>query len=210
MDWNERLALKMRELGWSMRELHRRSGVPYDSIKKYLDGAVAQPRGDIMGKLASAVGVTTLWLQHGLDVRHDSTDTNLGVQRLPIVRLGEVAAVGLSQALTTALASGRTVPAINHMGPRVYAVLIEDDSNAPVLRPGDYVLCDPDAPPIPGKFVVASVGTQALLRRYRETTVGASGKPTIELCPENPNFPTVGGKAKVVILGRVTHHVRAL
>lgn len=50
MDWHDRLQRKRAELGWSKRELHRRSGVPYDSVVKYLKGDVDNPRGDILEK----------------------------------------------------------------------------------------------------------------------------------------------------------------
>lgn len=209
MAWYERLAVQMRERGWSQRELARRSGVPYHSVVKYLTGRTAQPRGDIIAKLAHAVGVSPVWLQHGVDVQSPvSFNGTVAVQRIPVVRLGEVTSVGLTKAISAANAANQTVPVLNHMGSRTFAVLVDDTANTPALQAGDYVYCDPDMQPAPGKFVLATVGSQAMLRRYRLAQIDAKGRAVVELIPENPDFPTISAKA--TILAVVTHHVRAL
>lgn len=65
MKWSDRLEQKRREKGWSKRELSRRADIPYDNLTKYLTGDVAQPRGDILQKLADAIGVHLRWLRDG-------------------------------------------------------------------------------------------------------------------------------------------------
>lgn len=65
-EWALRLQKAVADKGWKLTELHRRSGVSIESIRKYHSGAVANPRGDVMEKLADALGVDTLWLQHGV------------------------------------------------------------------------------------------------------------------------------------------------
>ena len=63
MDWTARLTEKFNATGWSKTELARRADVSYDNVLKYLAGGVKQPRGDIMGKLAKALGTTEAWLR---------------------------------------------------------------------------------------------------------------------------------------------------
>lgn len=46
-------------------DLARASGLPYDSVNKYVRGDVENPRGKAMAKLAAAVGVTENWLRFG-------------------------------------------------------------------------------------------------------------------------------------------------
>jgi transcriptional regulator with XRE-family HTH domain len=67
MDWVQRLNDKFATTGWSKAELSKRANVPYDSVLKYLDGKVKQPRGDIMERLAKALDTTVLWLEHGVE-----------------------------------------------------------------------------------------------------------------------------------------------
>jgi transcriptional regulator with XRE-family HTH domain len=96
MTWSERLQSELAAKGWSKAELSRRSGVPYDSVNKYLRGSIDQPRGDTIDKLAAALGVDPLWLKEG--VARDRVMRGLDVAgfigadvaRLPI--RGEVAA----------------------------------------------------------------------------------------------------------------------
>ena len=74
--WTDRLNDTLRQSGWSKTELARRSGVNYDSLNKYLDGKVAQPRGDVMHRLARALDVDTTWLRDGTGGR--DRDPNQG------------------------------------------------------------------------------------------------------------------------------------
>lgn len=67
MDWKQRLNEKFADTGWSKAELGRRAGVSYDNVIKYLAGAVEQPRGDTLAKLARALSVDPLWLEKGID-----------------------------------------------------------------------------------------------------------------------------------------------
>lgn len=59
---------RMDELGWSKADLHTKSGVSYDSINKYLRGDTDHPRGNVMDKLAEAVGKSAVWLRDGVDL----------------------------------------------------------------------------------------------------------------------------------------------
>ncbi len=64
--WVKRLNDALNKSGWSKAELARRSGVPYDSLNKYLGGKVEHPRGDSLPRLAKSLGVGSLWLREGV------------------------------------------------------------------------------------------------------------------------------------------------
>lgn len=72
MKWWQRLQTRMDELGWNKTDLHEKSGVPYDSINKYLRGDIDQPRGNVMQKLADAVERSVLWLRDGIDLEEST------------------------------------------------------------------------------------------------------------------------------------------
>lgn len=97
MQWFERLQAAIDDLGWKKSELSRRSGVPYDSVNKYLRGDIEQPRGDTLDRLARAIGKSSLWLRDGIDAPADpyrATDAegfdHTKTMRIPV--RGEVAA----------------------------------------------------------------------------------------------------------------------
>lgn len=70
MTWDQRLNEVWKRTGWSKRVLSERSGVPYDNVLKYLKGAVDQPRGDTLEKLADVLGVDRLWLAEGVQTEN--------------------------------------------------------------------------------------------------------------------------------------------
>lgn len=67
MKWWERLQARIDELGWNKAELHRRSGISYDSLNKYLRGDVDNPRGNVLETLAKAIDKSALWLKEGIE-----------------------------------------------------------------------------------------------------------------------------------------------
>lgn len=74
MDWKTRLNETFAEKGWSKAELGRRAEVSYDNVIKYLGGAVDQPRGDTLARLARALDVDLLWLEKGIDPNIEETE----------------------------------------------------------------------------------------------------------------------------------------
>lgn len=122
--WHDRLILKFQETGWSKAEFARRAGVPYDSLTKYLDGKVKQPRGDILQKLARALEIEPLWLEKGI-----SQDTP--VRMVPLKGY-----IGAGQHVE-ALEHGpdeTEAPADSH--PDTVAAQIRGDSQMPFLQDG--------------------------------------------------------------------------
>lgn len=78
--WSKRLTAALREKGWDYPELATRSGVSIENIKKYAQGSVDNPRGDVPKNIAKALGVPMTWLMHGekkTDLNHND-DFNLG------------------------------------------------------------------------------------------------------------------------------------
>ncbi|WP_333898854.1 helix-turn-helix domain-containing protein [Agrobacterium pusense] len=92
MNWWQRLQQAMDAKGWKMAELSRRSGIHYDSINKYLRGDISQPRGDTMKILAKTLGVSDLWLTHGIEAAPEQTVTPVNSQPVAAAVVGKVEA----------------------------------------------------------------------------------------------------------------------
>ncbi len=129
--WSKRLWRAVHWKGWSQRELARRSGIDEQKVYKYLQGKVAQPRGDTMLRLADALGVTETWLRFELGP---------AVVRIPVV--GRVAA-GESFLPVDDNPLGAGIQeiefALDDADP--IAIEVRGESMRPVYRPGDYLLC---------------------------------------------------------------------
>lgn len=93
MKWWERLQSRIDELGWNKAELHRRSGISYDSLNKYLRGEVENPRGKVLDTLAQSIDKSSLWLKEGIDA--DGADvrrTSRAPGTAPLVAIVEAGA----------------------------------------------------------------------------------------------------------------------
>jgi 7-cyano-7-deazaguanine reductase len=93
-NWKKRLHEVFSATGWSKVELARRSGIQYDSLSKYLDGKVQQPRGDSLLKLAKTLRVNLLWLRDGVGpIENDSGKTDSILNTYSLTQLGEVSKI---------------------------------------------------------------------------------------------------------------------
>ena len=90
----QRLQQAVADKGWSKKELSDRSGIPYDSINKYMRGDIDQPRGNTLPTLAKTLGVSLLWLRDGIE---ENSEQNLSATSAAIV---SVAVVGKVEAGT--------------------------------------------------------------------------------------------------------------
>jgi transcriptional regulator with XRE-family HTH domain len=70
--WWERLDREREAKGWSGRQLAKEAGIEYAVVNKYLNGKIAQPRGNAMQKLANAINRPLLWLRDGTEEQRDS------------------------------------------------------------------------------------------------------------------------------------------
>jgi len=129
--WAERLRQAMTWKEWSTGELAGRTGIDAARLYKYLQGRVAQPRGDVIQRLAEAMGLNELWLRDGVGPQRS---------RLPVV--GYVGA-GESFVPYDDLAAGAGLDEIDfdvESGDPI-AVQVRGTSMEPVYRPGDYLVC---------------------------------------------------------------------
>lgn len=94
MKWWQRLQQEMDALGWNKAELAKRSGVSYDSINKYLRGDTDNPRGNVIDKLADAVGKSRIWLRDGVELEPDA-DLAPSTAKWVTARKAGVVAAGL-------------------------------------------------------------------------------------------------------------------
>lgn len=124
---NEMLALR----GWTQSELARRSGLARESVKKYCQGSVAQPRGDAVQRLAEALEVHVVWLRDGEGPQW---------QRIPLV--GYVGAGETFHAVDDlAQGAGHESVELDLDGADPIAIEVRGESMLPVYRPGDRLLC---------------------------------------------------------------------
>lgn len=137
MTWHERLRKLVAERNVSKAELSRLSGIPYDSVNKYLRGDVDQPRGNTMQKLAAALDTTELYLTNGLTDRKP-------IPSNPVPFRGTVAAGVWLEAGEMELEPGDWLPfnpVPQFPADSVYCVRVRGDSLDRVAPDGSTLVC---------------------------------------------------------------------
>ena len=130
-DWSARMRQAMAMKDMSVGQLARSSRLAKDSIYKYLQGRVAQPRGDVLGRIARAMGVNEQWLRAGLGPQYSTLPVvgyvGAGEAFIPY---GELVAGGPLDEIEFDLGAGDPI-----------AVRVRGGSMEPVYRPGDVLIC---------------------------------------------------------------------
>ena len=129
--WADRLNQAKARKRWSGKVLAEVSGVPKDSVYKYLDGKVEHPRGGNVDRLAEALAVSPLWLREGIGPEFT---------KLPIV--GYVSA-GESIILADDLMLGAGYGEIDFDlgGADPIVIEIRGESMLPAYRDRDHIIC---------------------------------------------------------------------
>lgn len=129
--WAKRLNDMLTLRGWTQAELARRAGLAKENVKKYCQGTVEQPRGDVIPRLAEAIDVHFVWLRDGVGPQW---------RRIPVV--GYVGAGEQFHAVDDlAQGAGHDSVDLDLSGADPIAVQVRGDSMMPVYRPGDRLLC---------------------------------------------------------------------
>lgn len=194
--------------GMSQAELARKIGVKQQTIS-YLCAPDSPATTTRYGtQIAQALGVNPSWLHTGLGdpdnpVVHVVVEgVEVLFRRVPL--FGDVNSV--SAYLESKPAKAKSVGIITnlHVGDKVFAIEIDDRSMWPDFYPTDRAVFDPDVKPEPGDFVLARVGEEMMLRKYRMKNAGV-----FELAPTNQDWPTLSSdKDQVAILGTLVEHRR--
>lgn len=218
-NWHERLNIAFRRWGGTQTELETASGVSVASISKYLGGKVANPRGDIIDKLADALDVDRLWLKEGVVGDDDFDDERPVPALLRMARILEVdvrsTAGGGAINYDEEVAGEWGFPASFVASElrarpgeiRIHQVegdsMVSDPPRHDDIYPGEKLVLrtTDNAPSPPGIFTLFD-GLGLVTKRLEY--IPGSEPPTIRIMSNNPRYETYERTAEEVqIVGRV-------
>lgn len=206
-DWSARLRSWMSEKGWNPKELEKRSKVDYENLIKYINGKVANPRGNVLGMIAKAFDMSVKELRYGLDINDKTSSSGQSTRTIPRVNMVDLARHQPDQKITNIWSGEMSIVVDKSISAACVAVDIDDDSMSPDFNPGDVAICNPEAEITPGSLVIAKASgiDKGVLRKYRITSISEDGSKRIELKPINDDYPvlTIDGKESGHIIGRV-------
>lgn len=185
MTWWERLKQIMDARGLSPEQVAERAGVPVKSVYGYLSGQVANPRGNVLQRLAAAVGSTELYIRHGAQAA-DVVD----LRKIPLLTMNKLGTIRRGQSVLDVWDGVTLVAVPNEISEAAFGVVLLDDSCAPEFGTGDIIICDPKAEQVPGRYVFAVIDglATAFFGKFRPTSVD---RTRFQIIPTNPNYPTI-------------------
>ena len=161
--WGERLKTATDEKGWTAAELSRRSGVPIENIKKYMQGSVDNPRGNVIAKLAAALDKPAVWLSHG--EAPSPSDVRGGPISVPPINPRSVVDVlGVTSGgengwfeMNGQVIDRVPLPPGISSADLIFALYVSGDSMWPRYEDGDLVYIHRDRPAVNGVDVVVEL-----------------------------------------------------
>ena len=186
----------------SRQTLAHATGVPIETINKWLQGKVTHPHRGHLKKVADYFDVTSRELVYGIIEARLKDVPLLGISKLGTLKRGQ------SPHVVGDPASRAQAPF--SLGDQAFAVVLEDDACAPEFPAGSIIFCDPDTPYRPNDFVLAVIEKlqRAVFRRYeRDSETDLSrftlratkvGHPPISVPADGPGF----------IIGRAVKQIR--
>jgi len=200
--WNQRIKLRMQELGLTHEQLAGRMGVTRGAITHYLAGRRVPPLRQFQ-KLASILKVDPAWLQYGSIVKQPAPKPIPVKQKhfhIPIISFKQAAdCVEISKLKTV-----ETIPHFFTDSPEWYAIKVQGDSMVSntgqrSFHEGDFIIIDPNKTAKHGDFVIAILpkAKEATFKQY----VIDSGRKYLK--PLNTQYPLLEIDSKARIIGVV-------
>lgn len=188
----------------SVEDVAARSGVPVKSLYGYLKGEVDNPRGDVVERLAHAVGTTEQALRYG-----DAANI-APVRRVPVIDMNKLGTLRLRDDPKSVWDGVTTVEVPRTVPDGCFACTLLDDSAAPDFRKNDVVICDPSAKIEPGCYVVVvkTDESQAYFGKFKPAAHGDMRR--FVLVRDGQFFPDIEikSRAKGFVLARAVKHIR--
>lgn len=214
--WSHRLKQAIAQKGVSYAELSRLTGISEDSINKYAQGAVDQPRGTTMDVLAKALSVTKYWLLFGQEQAASSIEPAGSRHVLNIPTFGFKAGMGGGAVILDERPQDFwPVPKIYLRHIRLEtadlaAIAVEGDSMSPTLESGDQILINQnDKNPARGGIFAIHDSDTLVVKRVEK--IPGSDPALLKLISDNPNHGAYEVLADTTqIIGRVVWFARRI
>lgn len=210
--WSQRFRDKAESQRLSFAEIARRSGVSKDSIDKYAQGGVDNPRGATLDKIAGVLGVTKEWLLFGSG--NDSPQESNGLSMIPLYEFKPGMGGGgiiLDENPTGYMPISREyLKSMRLDTAALMALECEGDSMSPTLHSGDQVLVNKaDRNPARGGIFAIFDSNTLVVKRIEK--IPASDPVMLRLISDNQHHSTYDVIADDTnIIGRVVWYARRI
>ena len=214
--WSKRLRTACTNGRISYAELARMTGISEDSINKYVQGAVDQPRGTTVDVISKALGVSKLWLLHGVGESHGGSVPESLPRTVNIPFFSFKAGMGGGGVISDERPEDFwPVPQtyLRHIRldtADLVTISVEGDSMSPTLESGDQILIDQsDKNPVRGGIFAIHDSDTLVVKRIEK--IPNSEPVKLKLISDNPHHNAYEVLADTTaIIGRVVWFARRM
>lgn len=183
MKRSQRIENLMKEKNWNVRELAKKSGVPYTTIRSMLDRNLERASIDNVIKIAKALEVSTEYLSSESDMPSNLEEVK-NMVRVPV--LGTISC-GDPILAEENIDSYKHMPADQVPSGEVFTLITKGNSMEPTIPVGSEVLVRYQSEVENGEIAAVLVNgdTEATLKRVKKQ------KDYIILMPDNNNYDPI-------------------
>ncbi len=217
--WSHRLKEACERQGLSYAQLSRATGISSESINKYIQGAVDQPRGNTIDILADTLKVSKFWLLYGIDNGDHSLAIPLSpsqsdVHQVPFygfkAGMGGGGVIAVERPETYWPIPVGYLKQLRLESSDLIAIVVEGDSMSPTLESGDQVLINRSDRNPAGAGIFAIHDNDTLVVK-RVEKIPSTEPARLKLISDNPHHGTYEVLADDTnILGRVVWFARRI
>lgn len=205
----ERLEKEMEAQQLTQDGLAKRSGVSQATIQKLVSGKALESRK--ISKIAAALGVNTDWLSIGKGGKYGQIKESNGEygpilsssKLIPIVGTAQLGDNGYWTELDYPTGHGDGYINYPSKDANAYSIRCIGDSMKPRIKHGEYVVVEPNTPPMPGDEVLV----KATDGRIMVKTFFYKTEERVHLQSVNETHPTIAINADEIIL---MHYIGAI
>lgn len=214
--WSNRLRHAISEKGWTHAELARHSGVSKDSVDKYAQGAVDNPRGKTLSALADALHVDRFWLSFGGEDGGPGQQSDSENDIIQVPSYGFRAGMGGGGVVideepnTHWPVHKEYLKHVRLENADLISIEVEGDSMSPTLESGDQVLINQkDRNPARGGIFTIHDSDTLVVKRIEK--IPGTDPIMLRLISDNPHhnaYDVIADDTKII--GRVVWFARRL
>lgn len=164
----ERLAEAMKKKGMTQTDLADKVGVTQGTVWKILSGKAE--RSKFLPELARVLGVSLHWLATGEEDKNTPSESSVTLpsRKIPVTGTIQGGPARPGKRSGGSFRSSEDYFEYNSPDPNAYVLLVSENSMAPEIREGNYVLIEPGHEAKPGDIVlVKKTSGEVLLKIYR-------------------------------------------
>lgn len=188
----------------SQYDLSRQTGIEQATISRIERGEMALLSPHAV-KISAALGIPVAGL---LGMVENISPVVLGTRQIPVLDYSEIHQIHeKSFGLVTTERHEFVLTDLSYSA-KAFAMRIQGDSMSPDFTEGDLIVCDPDIPPKPGDYVVATGHSQlASFAQYRSLGSNDNQIELFELVPLNRFYAAMrSDREALVVKGVMVEH----